>query len=374
MDKIHVGIVGLYGIANRHYDEIAATPELELGAVCDIDDTLASAWSEQYEVPWYHDYEDMFRSKDCDMAIISAPHYLHCEMACAAMEAGMPVMIQKPMCVTVAEADRIIETAQRTGTKVGTYHTAHTSELDAIAAILAGTIGDLMRVSYDWHASRGLAYYRSGPWRGTWAGEGSGVLSNQCIHDINRLQALAGSVAEVTSCTLANVGHPGTEVEDACIAALRFENGAFGLFHVTLYTQPSLAGYEIIGNLGCVIKDKQEKRLGLFSVPLREYLENPDSVRKPRANLQDATRPEVSWKPVPAVAPAMPATLQFALSVAEGRPVQAPPEFALRDIEAWNAMVLSHFKHKAVRIPVDRDEYSALHQGLVAGKYDLHWH
>jgi UDP-N-acetyl-2-amino-2-deoxyglucuronate dehydrogenase len=374
MDRVRVGLVGLYGIANRHYDEIAATPELELGAVCDIDDTLASAWSEQYEVPWYHDYEDMFRSKDCDMAIISAPHYLHCEMACAAMEAGMPVVIQKPMCVTVAEADRIIETAQRTGTKVGTYHTAHTSELDAIAAIRTGTIGDIMRVSYSWHASRGLAYYRSGPWRGTWAGEGSGVLSNQCIHDINRLQALAGPVVEVRSCTLANIGHPGIEVEDACIAALRFTNGAFGLFHVTLYTQPSLAAYEIVGNLGCVIKDGQEKRLGLFSIPLREYLENPASVRRPRASLQDATRPEVSWQPVPDVAPAMPATLQFALSVAEDRLVQAPPEFALRDIEAWNAMVLSHFKHKAVQIPVDRDEYSALHQDLIAGRYDLHWH
>ncbi len=373
MDKVRVGIVGLYGIANRHYDEIAAAPELELGAVCDIDDTLASAWSEQYEVPWYHDYEDMFRSRDCDMAIISAPHYLHCEMACAAMEAGMPVMIQKPMCVTVAEADRIIETAARTGTKVGTYHTAHTSELDAITAIRAGTIGDIMRVSYAWHASRGLAYYRSGPWRGTWAGEGSGVLSNQCIHDINRLQALAGSVAEVTSCTLANVGHPEIEVEDACIAALRFENGAFGTFHVTLYTQPPLEGYEIIGNLGCVIKDRQGKRLGLLTFPLREYLENPDSVRKPRASLQDADRPDVNWQPVPEVEPAMPATLQFALSVAEDRPVQAPPQFALRDIEAWNAVVLSHFGHKPVQIPVDRDEYSALRQGLVAGKYDLHW-
>ena len=100
-----------------------------------------------------------------------------------------------------------------------------------------------------------MAYYNSGPWRGTWALEGSGVLSNQCIHDINRLQELAGPVAEVTSCTLANVGHPGTEVEDACIAALRFENGAFGLFTVTLYTQPSIRGYQMIGNLGCYMAE-----------------------------------------------------------------------------------------------------------------------
>ena len=66
--------------------------------------------------------------------------------------------------------------------------------------------------------------------------------------------------------------------------------------------------------------------------------------------------------------------MQFALSVAEDRPIQAPPEFALRDIEAWNAMILSHFKHKPVPIPVDRDESNELHQDLVAGKSDLHWH
>jgi predicted dehydrogenase len=204
--------------------------------------------------------------------------------------------------------------------------------------------------------------------------EGSGVLSNQCIHDINRMHGLAGPVVEVTSCTLANMGHPGIEVEDACIAALRFENGAFGLFHVTLYTQPSIRGYQVIGNLGCVIAQNREKKLGTFSIPLREYLENTHSVRKPRANLQDATRPEVSWESVPTVDPVPSAMIQFEMSVAEDRPIQAPPEFALRDIEAWNAMILSHFRHKPVKIPVDRGEYTQLHQELVAGKHDLHWH
>jgi len=167
-------------------------------------------------VPWYRDYHDIVRSDDYDMVIISAPHGLHCDMACAAMEAGKPVMIQKPMCITVSEADRIIETARRTGTRVGTFHTAHTSEWDALSVIRSGKLGDLMRFSYASHASRSMAYYNSGPWRGTWALEGSGVLSNQCIHDINRMHALAGPTAKVTSCTLANLGHPGIAVEDAC--------------------------------------------------------------------------------------------------------------------------------------------------------------
>jgi predicted dehydrogenase len=257
---------------------------------------------------------------------------------------------------------------------VGTFHTAHTSEWDALQVIRSGALGDLMRVSYESHASRGMAYYNSGPWRGTWALEGSGVLSNQCIHDINRLQELAGPVAEVTSCTLANLGHPGTEVEDACIAALRFESGAFGLFTVTLYTQPPIRGYTVVGNLGCVIMQGGEKKVGTYSYPLRDYLLQPTCERRPRANLQDAPRPETSWAPVPEAERPMATLAQFARSVAEGTPVQAPPEYALRDIETWNAMLLSHFRHKPVPIPVDRDEYGALHEELVAGRHDLHWH
>ena len=143
MDKVKIGIVGLYGIANRHYDEISATSELELGAVCDTNVTLASAWSEEYEVPWYEDYAALAASDDCDFVIVSAPHGIHCDVACAAMEAGKPVIIQKPMCITVAEADRIIETAARTGTKVGTFHTAHTSEWDAIQVVRSGRLGTI---------------------------------------------------------------------------------------------------------------------------------------------------------------------------------------------------------------------------------------
>ena len=240
--------------------------------MCDVDDALASAWSKECEVPWYHRLSGSLNSKDCDFVILATPHCPHCQMACDAMEAGMPVLIQRPMCITVAEADRIIETSGRTGTKAATYHTAYTRDLDAKAVIDSGQIGDLMRLSYTSHASRGMAYYLTGPWRGTWSLEGSGLLSSQRIHDINRMQALGGSVAEVTSCTLANLGHPGIEVEEACMAAWRYENGAFGAFHATLYAAPPIQRYEVVGNLGCVVVEQREKKLSMFSIPLREYL------------------------------------------------------------------------------------------------------
>jgi predicted dehydrogenase len=373
MEKARVGIVGLYGQANRHYDQIEATPELELGAVCDIDERLAKAWSDKYGVPWYNDYADMVASDDCDYVLLTIPHGIHAEVACAAMEAGMPVLIQKPMVVRVSEADRIIETAQRTGTKVATYHTHYRSALDLKAVIEAGDIGEIMRADFTWHLSKSAAYYLSGPWRGTWEMEGSGLLSNQCIHMINKMQALAGPAAEVTSCTLANLEHAGIEVEDACIAAWRYANGAMGLFHVTSYTLPRWQHYEIVGNLGCVEVNDNEKRMGVFSFPLRDYLTNPYAHRMPRANLVDAPRPDVEWKDVPAVEPPESEMLLFARAVLEDGPILSPPEYALRDIETWNAMVLSHFRHKPVSIPVDRDEYDELFEELTEGQHSLHW-
>lgn len=373
MVKVRVGFIGLFGIANHHLREVKATPELELGAVCDINETLASSWSEDQQVPWYRNYQDLVESKDCDFVIVSAPHYLHCDIACAAMEAGKPVIIQKPMCLTVAEADRIIATAKRTGVKVGTYHTAHTSEWDAITMVRSGQLGHIMRFSFDIHAARGMSYYNSGPWRGKWATEGSGALSNQRIHDINRMQSLNGAVAEVVSCTLANMGHPGTEVEDACAATLRFENGSFGLFHTSLYTALPLSRYEIVGNEGCIVVNDQERKWGKLAFPMRDYLLQPKAARKPGATLEDAPRPGLAWEPLPAVEQPMETTRWFALSVAEDKPIQAPPEFALRDIEVWNAMILSHFRNRPVKLPVDRGEYDELFEELKAGKHDLHW-
>ena len=94
------------------------------------------------------------------------------------------------------------------------------------------------------------------------------MLTNQYIHDLNRLHYLCGPVVEVVSCTLANVGHPGIEVEDACTAVVRFANGAYGELSLGLYSQPGLSGYEIIGDRGCIVKRGEDQRYARLSSPL----------------------------------------------------------------------------------------------------------
>ena len=172
MAALRAGIIGLNGIAVRHVMDIEAHEELRLGAVCDTDTELGLRWQGEHDAPWYKDYRDINRSEHCDFVIVALPHYLHAEVACDALEAGKPVIIQKPMCITVEEADRIIATAQRTGTKVATFHTAHLVERDARALIDQGVVGDVLRVHYARQEARSVAYYGTGPWRGHWATEG----------------------------------------------------------------------------------------------------------------------------------------------------------------------------------------------------------
>ena len=375
MATLRAGIIGLNGIAVRHVMDIEANEELRLGAVCDTDTELGLRWQGEHDAPWYKDYRDINRSEHCDFVIVALPHYLHAEVACDALEAGKPVIIQKPMCITVEEADRIIATAQRTGTKVATFHTAHLVECDARALIAQGVVGDMLRVHYARQEARSVAYYGTGPWRGRWATEGGGMLTNQYIHDLNRLHYLCGPVVEVVNCTLANVGHPGIEVEDACTAVVRFANGAYGELSLGLYSQPGLSGYEIVGDRGCIVKRGDDQRYTRLSIPLTEYLHNPTPApRRSGATLADAARPEATWQEIPPVAEHRDVVAEFAQAIRDDTPPYAPPEFARRDIELMCALYMAHFQRQAVQIPIPRAAYTALLHDLAAGKYpSLAW-
>ena len=375
MALLRAGLIGLNGIANLHIREIEGEQTLRLGAVCDTDEDLGLRWQGEQDAPWYRDYHDINRSEHCDFVVVALPHHLHAEVACDALEAGKPVIIQKPMCITVEEADRIIATAQRTGTKVATFHTAHLAERDAKAVLDQGFVGDMLRVLYTRHQSRSMAYYASGPWRGRWATEGGGMLTNQYIHDLNRLQYVCGPVTEVVSCTLANVGHPGMEVEDSCTAVLRFANGAYGELSLGLYSRPESSGYEITGDRGCIVARDGERRYADLSSSLTAYLHSrTPAPRRPGGTVTDAARPDATWQDIPPVGAAPDALAEFARAIRDDGPAYAPPEVAIQDIELMCALYMAHFRREPVAIPVPRQEYTALLHDLAAGKYpSLAW-
>lgn len=376
MAALRAGIIGLNGIANKHLHDINRKNELRLGAVCDTDATLGIQWQGEQDVPWYKDYQDINRSEHCDFVIVAVPHYLHADVACDAMEAGKPVIIQKPMCITVEEADRIITTAQHTGTKVATFHTTHLDERHSKTLIDQNILGKILRVLYTRQEARSTAYYNTGSWRGKWATEGGGMLTNQYIHDLNRLQYLCGPVTEVINYVLRNVGHPNIEVEDTYTAVVRFENGAYGELSFGLYSQPALSTYEILGDLGCIVKRDDQYRFAELSVPPSEYLQDPiPSPRRASSTLADAHLPEARWGDILPMKDDRDTLAEFARSIKEDTLPYASPEFALRDVELMCALYMGHFHGRSVKIPVPREAYTTLISDLARGKYiSLSWH
>ena len=162
-----------------------------------------------------------------EAVVIAVPSGLHAEMAVAALEAGKHVLLEKPIEVTVAGAERILEAEQRSGQvlSVVSQHRFASATRWLKAAIDEGALGRITSATIDipWWRSQG--YYDSAPWRGTWELDGGGALMNQGVHMVDVALWLLGQAEEVFAHT-GRLAHDGIEVEDALTATAQLRSGA----------------------------------------------------------------------------------------------------------------------------------------------------
>ncbi len=175
---------------------------VRLRAVCDIDDA-ALEWCKKFtpRAKRYRDYREMLKSEKLDGVIIATPHYSHEEIAVYAVGQGVNTLVEKPLAVTAAAAERIAAAAEaHPDTKVGVSFNQRSNRMYKRAKKLlsSGKLGDIQRVNFtitDWYRSQ--AYYNQGGWRASYTGEGGGCLINQCIHQLDILQWLVGMPSEI---------------------------------------------------------------------------------------------------------------------------------------------------------------------------------
>lgn len=220
----------------------------------------AKRLTDQYAVESYTDYTEMLKRDDLDIVCICTPSGSHLEPAVAAAEAGKHVVVEKPLEITLARCDQIIEACESAGVRLCAIFNSRFTESTQIvkSAIESGRFGRLtLGDAYiKWHRSQ--EYYDSGGWRGTWALDGGGALMNQSIHAIDLLQYFMGPVSAVQAFT-ATLAHERIEVEDAAVAALRFENGALGVIEGTTAAYPGmLKRTEISGTNGTVVLAEED--------------------------------------------------------------------------------------------------------------------
>ena len=260
--KVRFGIIGCGMIAQFHAKSILEIEGAELAAAFDAYAPGADRFAEQYHIKAYYDLDTLLASPDIDAVSICTPSGLHTDQAIAAMKAGKHVVCEKPMSLTLADADRLIAAEKETGMKVciiSQYRFAAATQ-EVKRAIEAGAFGRITHASLSMRYYRTNAYYESGAWRGTWAMDGGGALMNQGIHGIDVFRYLLGPVKTINglarTLTREKNGQK-LEVEDAAAAVLEFENGALGIIEGSTTCYPGYPRQIVIsGDQGSVVLEE----------------------------------------------------------------------------------------------------------------------
>jgi predicted dehydrogenase len=222
-------------------------------------------------------YEDLLADSRVDVVCICTPSGQHAHQAIAAAQAGKHVLVEKPMALSLADADAMIDACQRAGVKLGVALQRRAEPLfqHVHQAIQAGDLGDLTLgvVTLPYH--RPQAYFDQADWRGTWAMDGGGVLMNQGIHLVDQLIWMMGDPVKVAA--YADTLHRGIEVEDTLIATLRFANGALATITATTTAAPGFPHrLEIYGTGGGIqVEGETIERWDLVDPTLPTTVEAP---------------------------------------------------------------------------------------------------
>jgi UDP-N-acetyl-2-amino-2-deoxyglucuronate dehydrogenase len=218
-------IIGCGDVSVVHAEALAALPDAELVAVCDPDPGRRAAAAESYGVPGFADHHTLLDRLRPDVVHISTPHHTHAGLA-----------VDAPVAATVAEAEQLVVAAERSSAKIAVcFQNRYNTAVVAMHRLLtSGEVGPVLGAAATvmWH--RTPDYYRSRPWRSTWAGSGGGLLMNQAIHTVDLLQWLMGEVTAVSGHAATRALAGVVEVEDTAELVLDHRSGARSVMFGTL--------------------------------------------------------------------------------------------------------------------------------------------
>tara|TARA_B100000963_G_C22625823_1_gene672290 strand:- start:490 stop:1590 length:1101 start_codon:yes stop_codon:yes gene_type:complete len=252
---LNFALLGCGKIAQRH-SNLLGNNEIsgaKLAAVCDAKIENAEIISKKFNVPCFSNMEKMMETCKIDVVVILTPSGLHAEHTIRLAKFGCDILVEKPMALTLSDADLMIEACDREGVKlfVVKQNRFNVPVVALRQALEDGRFGKLIMGTTRVRWCRHQAYYDQDSWRGTWAFDG-GVLANQASHHIDLLEWMMGGVESVSAKSinaLANI-----EAEDTAIALLKFKNGALGVIEATTAVRPKdLEGsLSILGEKGSV--------------------------------------------------------------------------------------------------------------------------
>lgn len=241
--KIKTALVGCGKVAEFHAFAYAGLERSDFVACCDSNIERAKAFAERFGIRAYDNVEQMIRECGVELMSVCVPHPLHASLAVQAADMKCNVLVEKPLAVSLEDCDKIINAGKNNGVRIGmiAQRRFYRPCMRIRRAIDEGKLGDPIIGTVNMYGWRDKAYYDSDPWRGTWKGEGGGVMATQATHQIDLLLWYMGDIDEVYG-IWKNYNHPYIEVEDTALAIVKFKSGAVGNLVMSNSQNPALFG------------------------------------------------------------------------------------------------------------------------------------
>ena len=267
MKKIRFGLIGLGNQGFSYTTDIFDKGEIEngiLAAACDINPSKienVKVNTTNRDIVYFNDYKKMLDSGLIDVAMVETPHYQHPEIVMECLKRGINVICEKPAGVY---AEQVREMNQFAKDKKAIFSMMFNQRTNCVyrkmkEMIENGDIGEIQRVTWiitQWYRTQ--QYYNSGSWRATWAGEGGGVLINQCPHQIDLIQWVVGMMPKTVRGFCDYGKWHDIEVEDEVTAYFEYENGAKGVFITSTGEAPGTNRFEVSGTKGKLLCENEK--------------------------------------------------------------------------------------------------------------------
>lgn len=359
MKKIKLGIIGIGNMGSGHASNIknGKCPEIELVAIADSNpERLGWAKQQNYAegITYFDNALEMLDSGIINACLIAVPHYDHTKYAIACMKRGIHVMVEKPAGVYTKQVMEMNAEADKHPDVVfGMMFNQRTNCLyrKLRELVQSGNYGQIRRTNWiitDWY--RPQAYYDSGNWRATWAGEGGGVLLNQCPHQLDLWQWICGMPVKVESHLHFGKWHD-IEVEDDVTAYVEYANGATGVFITTTGDAHGTNRFEIQMDKAKFVVENDKLIMTEYEMTEQEFSKTNT---QPFATVGSTTREVETDGENPQHIGVLNA---WANAILHGGRLVADGKEGINGLTLSNAMHLSAFLGKTVEIPLDEELY-----------------
>lgn len=365
---VRMGVIGLGNMGSGHCRSISKLANYQLSAVADVRASRVEKLKARYECAGFTSATELLNSGTCDAVLIATPHFDHTHLGVAALKQGLHVLMEKPISAHKQDCQKLIRAHKNPELVFAAMFNQRTNpNYQKIRSMIAdGTLGAVRRFSWtitDWF--RPQAYFDSGGWRATWAGEGGGVLLNQSPHQLDLLQWLFSMPDEVHGFCEFGKYHD-IEVEDSVTARLKYASGTEGLFISTTGEAPGINRLEIAAENGLLIYDTAAEHM-IFkenAKPVTQAIAENEPFTAPAVTVHEyATGDDEGGQHREILE-------NFAAAILSAEPLIAPAAEGIHSVELANAMLLSSARGKPVSIPMSARAYSnQLKQWVATSRY-----